>query len=503
MKNNAPRFRRPGNRPLFLWLLLCLVILGGCGQAGSDIVYNAEKALFEARKLRSELSTRWVIAGTDFLDQTLTSYRTLIDSYSDRMYRIDGLELIVVSGQMDLAEVLFQASMLPEARAEFEKAFDMAKNVPQARIVALYSAAHLSEQIEDRDRAIILFERFHELFLGREQVAATVEINSQYMIVPLKLAELYQAFEKKSAEKDWLDRAELFYRELIGQLDTPELLKTARYNLLATILQAKQWEKGLELLQEFLDLFEDDEDRGAFLFLEAKVYQDGLNQPRQAFNLFKKLHDDRPDLPQAPSALLSAAALAKKLKRTAEAEQLYKQVMLEYPNTPSVMAEAQWQLAGFEEERDNWPEASARYQKLSKEHPTTVQGLEAPLKIARNFQDDNEADAARVALRRALRSYEKLLTYQYPLPTKIIIEQYVIRTLIELEQWTETVDRLLALPGRYPGYRRFRMNYLTAASIQAEELKDVEAGRTTLNKCIQLYPGSRTASLAGEQMKNL
>jgi TolA-binding protein len=503
MKKNAPRFGRTGELTLYFWLVLGLVFMAGCGQGGSDVAYDAEKALYEARKLRSELSTQWIIAGTDFLNRTLESYRNLVEAYSDQMYQVDGLELIVVSGQMDLAEILFQASMLPEARAEFEKAFGLAKNVPEARIAALYSTAHLSEQLEERDRAIHLFEQFHELFLGPEQVEGTVEINSQYMIVPLKLAELYQMVENNSAEKDWLKKAELFYRELVGRLENPELVKTARYNHLATTLQAREWEKGLEMLREFLDLFANDEDRGALLFLEAKVYQDGLNQPRQAFNLFKKLHADHPDLPQASSALLSAAALAKKLKRTAESEQLYKQVVAEYPNTPSVTAEAQWQLAGFEEERGNWVEASARYQKLSKEHPTTVQGLEAPMKIAQNFQKDKETDAVRAVLQRALRSYEKLLTYHYPLPTKIIIEQYVIRTLIELERWPEAIDRLLALPDRYSGYRRFQMNYLTAASIQEEQLNDVSAATVTLSQCIQRFPGTQAAVAAEAQLKRL
>jgi tetratricopeptide (TPR) repeat protein len=421
MKKNAPSFGRTGELTLYFWLFLGLLFMAGCSQKGSDIVYDAEKALFQARKLRSELSGQWVISGTNFLDRTVAAYRSLVDTYSDQMYRIEGLELIVVSGQMDLAEILFQASLIPEARAEFEKAFSMATNVPKARIAALYSAAHLSDQIDERDQAIIFFERFNDLFLGPEQVAATVAINSQYMIVPLKLAELYQAAENNSSEREWLEKAELFYQGLIDRLQDPDLAKTARYNHLATILQARKWEKGLELLREFLDVFENDEDRGALLFLEAKVYQDGLDRPGEALNLFKKLHSDHHDLPQAPSALLSAAALAKKLKRTAQSEQLYKQVVSEYPNIPSVKAEAMWQLAGIEEERGNWAEASAQYQKLSKEHPITVQGLEAHLKIARNYQNNNEADAARAVLQRALRSYEKLMTYRtvrYPDPDR-------------------------------------------------------------------------------------
>jgi TolA-binding protein len=503
MKKNTTESGRLLFQSALLIFAVSLVITGGCSGKAKDAAYNAEREFYEARKLRMELSDQWVVPGTEFLDRTLLAYQNLLARYTPQMYEVDGLENIVVTAQMDLAEIYFQAAMLPEARREFEKAFEIAKHVRDARIAALYSAAHLSEQIEEPDSAITLFERFNNLFLDSENVIQTAGLNVQYLTTPLKLAELYASMGDQKSEQQWLRKAESFYRNLIVGTNDPEILKTVRYNLLTTLLQDRQWQKALDLLREFLFVYTEGSEHGALLFLEGKIYQDGFKQPRKAYELFKKLHDDHPDLPQASSALLSAAAEAKELGQLDLAVELYKQVLEEYPSESSVMAEAQWELAVIDEERGDWIDASSRYRLLNKEYPTTIQGLEAPLRIAYRYRKNNEKDLAKTAFERALGGYEKVLSYQYSLPVKILAEEYVVRTLVEMERWQDAVDRLLSLPKKYPSYLKFQMNYLTAASILADKLKDTETARLTLNKCIERYPGSKAASLAAEQLKNL
>ncbi len=497
---------RRGALIVHIWLfsaVLCTIIFCCCAKKSPDMRYEAEKALYEARKLRSELSQQWITAGTEFLDNTLKAYRNIVASYANQMHGVEGLEVIVLSAQMELAEITFQAMMLPEARDEFEKAFDLAVNVPEARVTALYSAAYISEQIEEYQRALKLYKRFYEMYLKERETRRLARTNTQYFITPLKIAELSLYVGSEEEEKKRLEEAEVFYSDIIRNEGDPILLKAVRYNLLATYLHGKRWESALALLRELLTLYTEEDDKGALLFLEAKIYQEGLDETEKAFRLYKSIHEDHPGLPQAPNALLAAAALAKKLRRVNESKNLYETVLSEYRSTTGVASEAEWQLAIIEEERGNWREASLKYKLIMREYPTTIQGMEAPLRIAQKYKRDNEPVAAEAAYQRAIESYEKLLSPQYSPTTKILAEEYIVRTYVEMERWQKAIDLLLALPDRYPGYKRFQMNFLTAASILEEKMEDKEAAVNLLERCIERYPETEAASEAANQIRRL
>jgi tetratricopeptide (TPR) repeat protein len=155
------------------------------------------------------------------------------------------------------------------------------------------------------------------------------------------------------------------------------------------------------------------------------------------------------------------------------------------------------------ETRGDWVEASLRYRSISANYPGTIQSFEAPLRIAATYVDRNEPAAANVAYLRAIESYEGVISGHYSPPTKIIAEEYLVRTLVEMEKWEEAVDRLLALPEKYPGYRRFQMNYLTAASILDAEIGDKARAVEVLEICIKMFPETESALQSKRELQRL
>ena len=105
-----------------------LIICSGCGGENKSPTYEAEKALFDARKHASELT--FPTLNMEFLNRTLTAYRKIINDYSGDTKSIEGMDLIVVTAQMELAELEFRASMLEDARKDFLHAFEIAGNGP-------------------------------------------------------------------------------------------------------------------------------------------------------------------------------------------------------------------------------------------------------------------------------------------------------------------------------------------------------------------------------------
>ena len=119
---------------LLLLALICSMLLG-CGGESSKR-YEAEKSLFSARKMRDD-----VIRGSikePFLERAIQNYRDIVNEYGGSMADIEGLGEIVVSAQMELAELEFKTGMLEGALEDFDKAIDLADDIPPARANALY-----------------------------------------------------------------------------------------------------------------------------------------------------------------------------------------------------------------------------------------------------------------------------------------------------------------------------------------------------------------------------
>ena len=144
-------------------IIAVLTVASGCGGDRKSPTYEAERDLFDARRYASELT--FPTLNREFLDRTLAAYRKIIEDYSGVTESVEGMDLLVVTAQMELAELEFRASMFEDARKDFLIAYEIAGNVPAARANALWSAAFISRETGDSDRALELFTRFHEEFL--------------------------------------------------------------------------------------------------------------------------------------------------------------------------------------------------------------------------------------------------------------------------------------------------------------------------------------------------
>jgi len=189
--------------------------------------------------------------------------------------------------------------------------------------------------------------------------------------------------------------------------------------------------------------------------------------------------------------------------RDGDASAAYNRVLDEYKNEGPAAVEATWQLALLEEHRGNWIEASLYYKSVYTNFPTTIQGMEAPLRIAAYYRNAGEAAAAEAAYERAAEHYLRLASLPESEAVSIIAEEYYVRVLVEQEQWEEAARRLLALPDMYPQYHKFKDNYLMAASIYEKELGDPDRAAGILQSCVSKYQGTSVAEEAQLQFDRI
>jgi outer membrane protein assembly factor BamD (BamD/ComL family) len=473
-----------------------LMIFSGCGDEDRSPTYEAEKALFDARRYASELT--FPTLNVEFLNRTLTAYRKIIDDYSGDAESIEGMGLILVTAQMELAELEFRASMFEDARKDFLHVYEIAGNVPAARANALWSAAYISRETGDIEKALELFSKFHEEYLSGDQIIDTARFNRRYILTPLRIAELCRAITDLACAKKWLGEAEKIYSHIIRSNASGEIKKEARYNLVSTYLLSEEWVKARETIREMRKIYEDQADIPSLLFLEARIELDGFGDRERAVSVFDKITTAHPRSKEAPTALLMKGNILLEDKKYDDAAAAYDRVLEEYGGSGPEEVEARWQLAILEESRNNWIEASLHYKAVYTSFPTTIQGMEAPLRVAAHYRKTGESEALEAAYERAAEHYDRLSSMQYSEMVRIVAEEYHVRTLVEQERWKEAASRLLALPDRYPQYHKFKENYLMAAAIYETELDDPDRAAEILQSCASKYPGT---SLAAEALK--
>ena len=483
-------------------LPLLMVLQVSCA-GGSGPVFEAEKRLFQAQKMESELTSSTITKRPEFLDRTVAVYRSIVSDFGTQAETVERLERIVVAAQMNVAELETRGGRLAEAQEDFEHAVELARNIPFARMNAMFMSAYLSQQMGNRDGAIDWYERFYDEFLTGTSIDSIAENKTRYLAAPMRLAELHMASDDADAAGKWLDKSEALYKSVMAGTQNARVRKEVNFNLLATHLEQGKWSDATALADDMLTLYTDPSDVSAIHYIRARIYHIGLGDRKKAMELYTKVFEEHPRSIEAPKSLLALAGVLQGDGRLQEAARAYKIVASSYGAVSRLAAQAEWQLAQIEEKRRNWVEASAYYKAIPTKYPTTQHAFEAPLRLAAVYEQIGEKNTIESAYDRARESYRKVLSGEFGAGAKLTAEEYIVRSFIEQKDWKRAIDYLVELPDRYPRYERFRTSYLRAASIYEKELADRQAAVRLLETCTQRYPGSKVAEVAQERIRHL
>lgn len=485
---------------LFLSFVMIVTLITGCGRKNPER-YEGEKSLYNARKLRDD-----VFRGSmrePFLEKALESYRDIVAQYRGRMSEVEGLGVIVVSAQMELAELEFRAGRFADALKDFDEAIDIAADVPPARANALYSCGVISEEMRDPERSITYYERFADDYLIDERLSETARMNMLYIKIPIRISGLYGAIGNEQQASSWLGRAEEMYRLIIESEENESIRKEVAYNLLSVFLQGKKWNRAIEHIDWLDKKYGEDRNKPSLVFIRATIEKEGFGNPGGAYDIYMRVYDEYPESTEAPRALLAAADIRFNQNRREEAKKVYRKVVDEYSEAGPEVVQAEWQTAQLLEAEGDWNEASLKYKEIYQNFPNSEQGLQAPLMIIRYYRDKKQMDAAMAAYGQAAEHYEKITSGQNPIGVKIMAESHLVTAHADMNEWAKAAELLLELPERYPSYWRFRENYLAAASIYEKELDDNTRASQALRICMERYPGTALAEEAEKQYRRL
>ncbi|MCD6380524.1 tetratricopeptide repeat protein [bacterium] len=493
-----PSFRLFSRKTMLLAISVT-VLISSCGKNGGEsITYEAEKALFRARKMRSNLSPTTV--NSEFLTKTIQTYRDIVSKYEPSREKSHTLDSLVVTCQMELAQLEFHSGLLEKSREDFQTAIRLADSITAIKVNAIYSIALISEQLHDIQTAIEYYKKLYEEFLQTKTYSSIASLNVQYLKTPLELGKLYVSSGKETEADKWYRKAEKLFTRIIEKEKRPAYAKEAKFNKITALLQSKQWNKSKSYLQTLKKEYNSSEELPALLYLESQIELNGFNNRDKALKLLKQIEDNYPKADETPRALLAAAGIKFRGNRYEEAKKLYNKIIEKYSERGNETVEATWMIAKIEEKNGNWVEASLHYKSIYKKYPLTIQGFEAPLKIASHFTETGERTAAKNAFLNAREHYSKLTGDQYSRGVQLIAEEYIVTSLVTEEKWDKAVQQLLSLISKYPWYTPFRENFLRAALICENKLNDKKRAVTILNDFIKNFPESPLAEKAKKQL---
>ncbi len=485
-------------KPLIL-IMVSAVIFSSCEK--KSIEYQAEKELFEARKMRHELSSASL--KSEFLTRTLDTYRGIVEKYRGRGGSSAALDTIVVAAQLEMAQLEYRTGMLDRAYQDFREAFAIAERIPSARANAIYSAAVISRELDDVESSLEHYREFYREFLAPGARPFRIELNRRYILAPIEIGHLYLEQGDREKAGEWYSASEELYSAIIQNGGYPNLREDAKLNRITALLQRQEWQEARKYLNKLEGEINSEEKIPALMYIRARIELNGFDNSREAIRILEEIARKYPQSREASSALVTAAGIKFREGNYTEATKFCRRILDDYSGRRNEAAEAIWMLAEMEEKSGNWLEASLHYKSLYQNHPLTLQGLEAPLRIAHHFAEAGEKDVAGDAYARAGEHYSELISESNSQGARIMAEKYLVRALTEEGRWEEAVTRLLELIDRYPGYRKFRGNYLRAASICEEKMNNPDRAAEILSECAERYPGSSLASEARKQLNRI
>lgn len=355
----------------------------------------------------------------------------------------------------------------------------------------------------DGSKAVRLYQQLASDLPAR---GANGRPNKEVLEAPIHAADLLNQMGQQDAAMAELDRAEVYYRELIN--DSPRDL-TAAWSWLQ-IAEASRRRGNLDAAARALAsartaAVTDTVLEPSILLSLAILEQEGKRDMPAAVGLFRELRSAFPrraDL--AAETFWREAACLGAMDQSGEALALIDSLEARYPRDRANIPQGRAIAARILTQAGHWPEAQSRYRSLQADFPTSNEALGAPFEIAAYYAGHGEVEAVRTTLQRAIDGYAGIVEDgSVPEETRRTAGAMGVAALIRLERWSDAADAMVANVKRFPRDPRSAVELVQAAAIYKDRLGDPSRAAETLELMASSYPSSPLAEKAREEAARL
>lgn len=401
-------------------LLAGLLLIGCSDERPRTLLYRAEKALYEARKVETEARL-----GNPKPDSTtLLRIRQAflkVRAAAPGPYPIEGdkdardvaLATVRAVGAAEASGVrLALEAQRPDLAIEAAKRLqeEAKADTAMARQAAFMEVA-----------AYQVMRRYDDAIAQMKKILATIPphppsggAEDPILALPDAIIELKRNLGDEEGARREVRAALEYYQRVLPEAKSPALQAQIRARILSKYLDLGQVGRALEEVNTLEKLVASTPSLRPMLaevaFAKGKIRAQTEKDPTEGIAILDRIAIDLPDSPLAPRAIFEAGVQAEAKNRLDIAKARYEAVLQRFPRATEVASLSLFRLALIEEKTGDWRIAKGTLESIPIRYPRSTAAAEAPMAVIQHYMRQNQVTAAKLYFPKALATYRGLVS---------------------------------------------------------------------------------------------
>ena len=387
----------------------------------------------------------------------------------------------------------FYARTLKDATIDFKRELDVRLNL--VRTVYLTGETDL---LEEQCAAI-----FDEIDQSDDFWAGKFALQDVFLGIPLVLTRLYADREETDRYREFCATAERFYTRVASTWPNDEIAAKAVYSRVMLFMQQEKWDSALSDIELLMGNAHFEGQRGQLLLLKGEILAYAKEDIPAGVAVFNKILNRYSGTPAGYAAQFDLASIKLQAGNERDGFEMLRELE-SGRNVPSeVAAKAMLTRALYLEKNHRWDEALPLFRRLVRLFPNSESAVGAPLVVTRHYLDTGELQLAKRNLDRATDYYASLLERQSKYQgDRLLVEDFLIENYLAMDRGKEVAELLVERSRNWDEISSAGA-FLKSAVIYSAVLEDDENAARVLKKSIQLFPQTRYAKIAQQQLDQI
>lgn len=490
--------------------VLVTLLLVGCGQSDLWDRYQAERELWQARRLVERIQVNPRLASRQDYEDAIAAFRGVVERFPlsewatpQRLKSHRARDVATIAGDALIAIGRLEESRerIPEALDAYRQASTQLAALPAVQLKALLAEAAALERGGDSTSASSIFAEISRAFApvdaeSGEPVRAVLE-------APLRVAADLRARGAEVAADSALDVAESRFvaeaTRLAGRPAAPELWSGVA-RLRAASGRPERLDPALDALRRALAESPPRPMRANLVMAMADLcFAGGRPDSALAYAAWAVRGFDTETRAQA---MMLTARVWETVDLDSAVVAYDRYIETFHSSGQTVMA-ARFRRAELLEQQGRWEQARAEFRGLATSSATDDLALQSLERIVSHHVKAGEAEMGRIEARRALETLDHLLTTVQDDETLLRIRQARARLLLEVENWEQAYAALQDLWSHYGHLAAGVRAGFRAAEVAEQELRDPERARHLYEQLATSSPSPIDQEMARRQLERL
>jgi outer membrane protein assembly factor BamD (BamD/ComL family) len=295
-----------------------------------------------------------------------------------------------------------------------------------------------------------------------------------------------------------IQEAEAYYGLQLTRGFPPEGEAGIRARLVRLHLEESDWDDALRELNRLQSLAQSTpalsglEPEIRYFEARIKAMKGGATDPVGAAALYDGVVAQYPKSPFAARAALDAGVLLEEHGRKREALDRYRLISTRYSGDDTAAPAAAYRRALLEDDRGDWVAAKNLLEMIPLRYPESQAALDAPMAIARHYQEAGESEATQAALRRAITTYQNLLSSRPRSSFRDAYRWSQAKAQLQLGDWSGALKTIDDMVLSDPGHPLTLQGLLQGAKVAEAHGEDARAA-AYLERYLAVNPTSPIA----------